>query len=157
MYRYVIPPRAVPRSDRRYCEVLAQAVFQAGFSWQVVRAKWPDFCRAFRNFEIEKVATFTPRDVERILSDPGVVRNRQKVAATIENARVLRGLARRHGSVRRYVATLRPLSYADKVQVLSRTFRFLGPTGVYFFLWCVGEDVPEWEDRVPSPNQESDR
>jgi DNA-3-methyladenine glycosylase I len=149
MYRYIIPPRAVPRSDRRYMEILAQAVFQAGFSWEVVRSKWPGVRRAFRNFDLDAVARLGPGDAARILSDPGVVRNRRKVAATIENARILRALARRHGSVRAYVASLRPLPYGEKVGVLSRTFRFLGPTGVYFFLWCAGEDVPEWEERVP--------
>ncbi len=139
----------MPRSDRRYFELLTQAVFQAGFSWQVVRAKWPSIRRAFRGFDIDAVARFTVRDTARILSDPGIVRNRHKVAATVENARILRALARRHGSVRAYVASLRSLSYGEKVGILSRTFRFLGPTGVYVFLWCAGEDVPRWEERVP--------
>lgn len=149
MYRYVIPPRSAPRTDRRYLEILSQAVFQAGFSWEVVRAKWPDIRRAFRHFEVGAVARFTPRDVRRMLDDPALVRNRRKIEATIENARVLRALARRHGSARAYFASLRPLPYAEKVRTLSRTFRFLGPTGVYFLLWCAGEDVPRWKERVP--------
>ncbi|GBD29867.1 DNA-3-methyladenine glycosylase 1 [bacterium HR32] len=147
---YVIPHRAVPRTDDRYLEVLAQSVFQAGFSWEVVRRKWPTTRRAFRNFRIDAVARFGWHDVQRLLADPGVVRNRRKLQAVIENARVLQEIRRQHGSVRSYVqGYLRPKPYAEKVRILSRTFRFLGPTGIFHFLWCVGEQVPAWEHRDP--------
>lgn len=151
MYRYVIPPRSVPRTDDRYLEVLAQAVFQAGFSWEVVRRKWPATRRAFRQFRIRAVARFGWRDVQRLLQDPGVVRNRRKIQAVIENARILQQIQREHGSVRRWVqGVLRPKPYAEKVRILTRTFRYVGPTGVFHFLWCVGESVPAWEERDPS-------
>lgn len=149
MHRHEIPPRSVPRADSRYLEVLTQTVFQAGFSWQVVRAKWPAFRRAFREFDVAAVARFGLRDIDRMMQDRDLVRNRRKLEAAVENARILAELQREHGSVRRWVRSLRLLSYAEKVAVLSRTFRFLGPTGVFFFLWCVGEDVPRWEERVP--------
>ncbi len=154
MPRHEIPPRAIPRNDNRYFEVLTQAVFQAGFSWAVVRAKWPNFRKAFRNFDVAAVARFGGRDLARLLADPGLVRNRKKLEAALENARVLRDLQRQHGSVKRWVRSLRPLPYAERVEALSREFRFLGPTGVYFFLWCVGEDVPRWEERAPKAQAE---
>ncbi|MDR5684231.1 MAG: DNA-3-methyladenine glycosylase I [Armatimonadota bacterium] len=149
MYRYVIPPRAVPRADDRYFEVLSQSVFQAGFSWEVVRRKWPAMRRAFAGFDVDAVARFRTRDVERLMRNAAVVRNRRKIEAVIENARILQEIRREHGSVRRYIRTL-PRSYAQRVQILSRTFRFLGPTGVFHFLWCVGEPVPSWRDRDPT-------
>ncbi len=123
MYRHVIPPRAIPRTDEKYFEVLTQAVFQAGFSWQVVRAKWPHFSTAFKGFKIPTVARFGYRDIQRLLANPRLIRNARKIQATMDNAQTL--------------------------EDLSRRFRYLGPTGVFFFLWCVGEDVPEWKDRRP--------
>ena len=148
MRPHEIPPRAVATTDERYFEILTQAVFQAGFSWQVVRSKWPHFRKAFKEFHIPAVAGFARRDVDRLLNDPGLVRNAKKIQATIENARMLQTLAREHGSVRNYVKSLRKLTYAQKVKELSR-FHFLGPTGVFFFLWCIGEEVPRWHDRDP--------
>lgn len=149
MHRYVIPPRAVPRNDDRYFEVLSQSVFQAGFRWEVVRQKWPAIRRAFANFGIDAVAGLRLRDVERLMRNSQIVRNRRKIEAVIENARILQEIRREHGSVKRYIRSL-PKSYAQRVRILSRTFRFLGPTGVFHFLWCVGEEVPSWHDRDPS-------
>jgi DNA-3-methyladenine glycosylase I len=146
---HAIPPRAVPKTDETYFEVLTQAVFQAGFSWEVVRTKWPHVRKAFKAFNIPAVARFDIRDVDRLLKDPGLVRNRKKIQATIENARTLQALVREQGSVKQYAKSLRKYSYAQKVRELSSRFRYLGPTGVFFFLWCVGEDVPRWQERDP--------
>lgn len=149
MRQHEIPPRAVPQRDDTYLEILTQAVFQAGFSWQVVRAKWPHFRQVFKGFRIVAVARFTPRDVERLVKDPGLIRNARKIRATVDNARMLAALAREHGSVKAYIKSLRRLPYRERVRGLSRRFAFLGPTGVYFFLWSVGEEVPRWQDRDP--------
>jgi DNA-3-methyladenine glycosylase I len=148
MYKHVIPPRAVPRNDDRYFEVLSQSVFQAGFSWEVVRRKWPAIRRAFARFDIDAVARLRLRDVERLMRNAEIIRNRRKVEAVIENARILQEIRREHGSAKRYIRSL-PKPYAQRVMILSRTFRFLGPTGVFHFLWCVGEEVPSWHDRDP--------
>ena len=69
-----IPPRRVPADDNGYLEILAKSIFQAGFSWQVIRQKWPDFRRAFDGFDIETVAAYGEPDLDRLLSDERIVR-----------------------------------------------------------------------------------
>lgn len=147
MYTYRIPPRRRPKDDHGYFEVLAQSVFQAGFSWEVVRRKWPNFRKAFANFQVAKVARMTPRDVTRLMGDPGIIRNGEKITAVIENARIAERLRREQGSFKKFIASFRQRPYADRRAILAKTFRWVGPTGAYHFFWCVGEDVPEWEDR----------
>ena len=88
--RYIIPPRQKPDTDSGYFAVLAQATFQAGFSWEVVRNKWPSFVKAFDGFDIDKVARYGPDDIDRLLADKGIVRNGRKIEAVIHNASVMR-------------------------------------------------------------------
>ena len=114
-----------------------------------MHAKWPHFRHVFKGFRIAAVAGFTPRDLERLAKDPGLIRNARKLRATVENARTLAALAKERGSVKAYIKSLRKLPYRERVKELSRQFAFLGPTGVYFFLWSVGEEVPRWQDRDP--------
>lgn len=144
---YEIPPRRIPGSDSGYLEILTKAIFQAGFSWGVIRDKWPNFCRAFDGFDVETVANYGARDVDRLLSDPGIVRNGRKVEATIQNARIMRGLIAEYGSIYNYLRSLDGLSYAERRRRLTRRFHHLGPTGAFVFLYTVGEDVPDWEQR----------
>ena len=142
-----IPPRVRPRSDDGYFEEMTRAVFQAGFSWAVIRDKWPNFQQAFHGFSVDTVADYNDDDLERLLSDSGIVRNGRKVVATMVNARTIQGLAQEHGSFHGYLRSLDGLSYAQKRKELTRRFSHLGPTGVFVFLWPVDEPVPEWEER----------
>lgn len=147
MYSYHIPLRRRPKSDDGYLEVLAQSVFQAGFSWEVVRRKWPNFRKAFHNFKIGRVARMTPRDVARLMRDQGIIRNSAKIMAVIENARIIRELRREHGTFGDFIRSIRKQPYARRRAVLAKTFHWIGPTGAYHFFWCVGESVPEWGER----------
>jgi DNA-3-methyladenine glycosylase I len=144
---YEIPPRKRPPDDNGYFEQLTQAVFQAGFSWRVIRDKWPNFRKAFDHFDIVTVAGYAEPDVSRLVSDKGIVRNRRKIAATVQNARMMWDLIQEHGSFYAYLRSLDGLDYAGRRKELSDRFRNLGPTGVFTFLWCVDEEVPSWEDR----------
>ncbi|MFQ6615306.1 MAG: DNA-3-methyladenine glycosylase I [Fidelibacterota bacterium] len=143
---YEIPPKKTPRSDDEYLEQMTKAIFQAGFSWAVIRNKWDDFRKAFDGFDIEKVAGYSLADLGRLASDPSIVRNRQKIAATVENARVMKQLVEDFGSFKTYLDSLKG-DYYHKADVLTRTFHHLGRTGVFVFLYCVNEEVPRWEDR----------
>lgn len=145
--KHIIPPRIKPDDDDGYFEKLTEAVFQAGFSWQVVRDKWPNFRRAFDGFDVDAVARYDARDIERLVSDPGIVRNGQKIEATIYNARVMRDLAADHGSFHAYLRSLDGLPYPARSKALAMQFKWLGRTGVFVFLFMVDEDVPAWEDR----------
>lgn len=147
MPSYEIPPRQKPANDDGYFEQLTKAVFQAGFSWQVVNNKWPNFQRAFDNFDIDKVALYDDRDVDRLLGDEGIVRNGRKIAATIENAREFQRIIAEHGSFHSYLRSMDEWSYPERRKELAKRFRNFGPTGVFTFLHCVDEEVPAWEDR----------
>jgi 3-methyladenine DNA glycosylase Tag len=144
---YEIPPRKKPADDNGYFAELTRAIFQAGFSWRVVRDKWPNFLAAFDGFDVAMVAGYGEPDVERLATDQGIVRNRRKIEGTIHNARVMWDLIREHGSFHTYLRSLDALDYTARRKELSLQFQNLGPTGVFTFLWCVDEEVPAWEDR----------
>jgi len=144
---FEIPPRQKPSDDNGYLEHMTKAVFQAGFSWQVVNSKWPEFKVAFDGFDIEAVATYDERDLDRLLDNAGIVRNGRKISATIENARELQAVVTEHGSVHAYLRSMDEWTYAQKRKELSQRFKGLGPTSVFTFLWYVDEEVPPWEDR----------
>jgi DNA-3-methyladenine glycosylase I len=145
---YEIPPQRKPENDNGYLEELTRAVFQVGFSWRVIRDKWPEFKRAFEGFDIATVAGYGEPDLERLLVDKGIVRNRRKIEATIQNARTMWDLIQEHGSFHTYLRSLDRLDYAGRRAELCRRFKNVGPTAVFVFLWCVDEEVPEWEERA---------
>jgi len=144
---YEIPARERPTSDRGYLEQLTKAIFQAGFSWKVIRDKWSGFQSAFANFTVATVARYDVHDIDRLLADRAIVRNGRKIEATIHNAGVMQQLISEHGIFFNYLRSLDGLDYAERRRELSDRFRQLGPTSVFVFLWCVDESVPSWEDR----------
>ena len=145
---YEIPPQQVPTNDAGYLGMMTKAIFQAGFRWQVIRDKWPNFQRAFDNFDVETVARYDDRDVERLLGDAGIVRNGRKIEATIHNAHVMRDLISEHGSFSAFLRSLDGKDYRERRKTLNRLFKNLGPTSIFVFLWTVGEKVPPWEERA---------
>lgn len=145
MPTYEVPPRAVPIDDAGYFAKLTQAVFQAGFSWQVIRQKWPAFEQAFSGFDIDAVAGFDNEDVERLLEDKGIVRNGRKIEATIANARTAQALVETYGSMHSYLRSMDGQDYDSRAKSFSKQFKFMGPMGAYFFFYSVGEDVPPYE------------
>ncbi|MEZ4520066.1 MAG: DNA-3-methyladenine glycosylase I [Thermomicrobiales bacterium] len=142
------PTRIDARSAGDYLEVMTRAVFQGGISWNVVAAKWPGIRAAFHGFDAERVADMVEPEIDRIASNPDVIRNRRKIEATVSNAAGLIEIEREFGSVGAYLATLP--DFDAKVKALRKRFKFLGETGCYYFLYVVGEDVPphdEWRRR----------
>ena len=147
MYDFVVPPRKKPETDDGYFEILCQSVFQAGFSWKVVRSKWPNFQKAFVNFTIQKVAAFKTQDVTRLTKDAGIIRNTQKIMAVIENAHVVLKIQEEYGSFKKFIIALRKFPYAERKKILCNIFSWIGPTGAFHFFWSIGEEVPKWEER----------
>ncbi len=147
MPELIIPPREVPQSDDGYLEQMTKAIFQAGFSWKVVDRKWPAFQKALCGFSIEKVAALSPEDVDLLLQDESIVRNRRKLEAAVWNARKILALRADFGSMHGFLRSLDGQPYPEVSRTLQATFEHLGRTGAYVFLWSVGEDVPEWEHR----------
>lgn len=125
-------------------ERLSLEVFQAGLSWRTVLAKRDGFRRAFQDFEPKVIAAYTPKDVTRILRDPGIVRNRAKVLATIENAKTTLQLDAEHGSFANWI-NAQPDDLAAQQRSYRQTFQFAGPQVVEAFLQSVG--------RIPPPHE----
>jgi DNA-3-methyladenine glycosylase I len=133
-------------------EALTLGVFEAGLSWSIVFGKRDAFRRAFHGFDIAQVAAMTERDVDRLVQDPSIIRNRAKIQATVANARAMRSaspslaaLARSYESTRkrapRSIAALptsTPQAGAFAKQLKSQGYRFVGPTSVYAFMQNVG-------------------
>jgi DNA-3-methyladenine glycosylase I len=139
------PKKIRPKSLADYLEVLTQAVFQSGMSWQVVKSKWPGFRTAFFEFDPRKVADLTPKQIDRITQDPGVIRNTKKILATVDNADTLLSLDREYGSFKKYLRSHG--GFEETAADLKRQFSFIGDFGAYYFLYVVGEKVPphdEW-------------
>lgn len=145
--------------DRRLFEKLCLEAFQAGLSWRTILHKREAFREAFHGFHPERVAAFGDADVERLLDDAGIVRNRAKIEATIANAPVALAIAEKAGSFAAYVwrfepeaavrpgrvteefvrtTTASPTAAALAGDLRSRGWRFLGPTTAYAFMQAVG-------------------
>jgi DNA-3-methyladenine glycosylase I len=141
------PPRGVPTDDNGYFELITKAVFLAGFRWAVVEGKWPNFRRAFDEFQIDKVADYSQEDVERLLADAGLVRNGRKIEGTVLNAQALQDIIAEHGSVKTWLDATADLPWPARKKAVSEPFAHFGDFGAYFFLWSVGEAVPPHEQR----------
>jgi DNA-3-methyladenine glycosylase I len=142
------PTKIRPKSLADYFEVMTKAVFQSGMSWNVIEGKWDGFREALQGFDPSAVARFTPDDVDRLLQDTRIVRNRRKVEATVDNALEMEALDREYDGFRKYLRSHG--SFDETVADLKRHFRFLGDTGAYYFLHVVGEKVPSHEDWMAS-------
>jgi DNA-3-methyladenine glycosylase I len=138
--------------DVRLFEKLSLEGFQSGLSWLTILRKRENFRHAFKGFEIEKVARFRPKDVELLLSDSGIVRNRAKIEATINNARRCVDLVEERGSFAAYVWGFEPepagraptlASTSEEATAFSKDLRrrgwkFVGPTTAYAFMQAMG-------------------
>jgi DNA-3-methyladenine glycosylase I len=119
-------------------ERLLLEINQAGLSWLTVLKKRPAFRAAFAEFSVDRVAAFGDADVARLLGDPGIIRNRLKIAAVIDNARRIQDLRRSHGSFAAWLAAHHPQSKEAWVKLFGRTFRFTGGEIVGEFLLSLG-------------------
>lgn len=145
------------RGDRAIFEKLSLEGFQAGLSWITILRRRPAFRAAFAGFDIDAVAEFGAADVERLLADPGIIRNRAKIEATIQNARVTRDLVADHpGALEELVWSFAPSSPRPRPRELAdipaitpestalsrelrrRGYRFVGPTTMYALMQSGG-------------------
>lgn len=139
--------------DHRLFEKLCLEGFQSGLSWRTILEKRENFRAAFQHFDPVKVAAFTETDIARLLQDAGIIRHRGKIAAAVNNARRMRELLDREGSLAAFVwryqpaaprsAAAPPLSQSPESTALSRELKkrgwqFVGPTTVYSFMQAMG-------------------
>jgi len=143
------------RDERGLFERMSLEAFQSGLSWITILRKREAFRAAFAGFDPDAVARFGPGDVERLLSDPGIVRNRAKIEATIANARATVALREDGTSLPEVIAAHRPAqrpaprtladvpsqtpeTIALARELKRRGFRFVGPTTLYALMQAVG-------------------
>jgi len=145
------------RDDRRHFEFLVLDAFQAGLSWAIILRKREGFRAAFAGFDPERVARFGDTDVARLRADAGIVRNRQKIEATIRNAAAFLDVREAHGSFdafiwgfvdgrtrqNRWTRTSDVPAKTDESEAMSRAlvehgFSFVGPTICYAYMQAAG-------------------
>ena len=143
--------------DRKIFEFLVLEAFQAGLSWRIILYKRENFKKAFKNFDYRKVARFTARDRARLVRDAGIVRNKAKIAATVQNAKLFMEVQKEFGTFSKYMwqwvkghpIRHRLKTIKDYPVVISETeawakdlkkrgFKFLGPTVLYAHMQAVG-------------------
>ena len=144
--------------DRKMFEMLVLEGFQAGLSWIIILRKRDNFRKAFKNFNVRKVARFGKADVTRLMNDAGIIRNRLKIEATITNARCFLEVQKAYGSFDRYIwrftgnRTVRnpngltrktikatsPESDALSKDLKQRGFKFVGSTVCYAHMQATG-------------------
>ena len=145
------------RDDRRLFEALVLDGAQAGLSWITILKKRENYRRAFDNFDAEKMARYDSAKIDALLADPGIIRNRLKLASAVGNARAFLALQSKFGSFSEYlwsfvggrqvknawrraaqIPTVTTESEAMSRDLKSRGFRFVGPTICYAFMQAVG-------------------
>jgi DNA-3-methyladenine glycosylase I len=126
-----------------YLDALARVMFQTGISWRVVEAKWPGTREAFDGFDPEAVAAYDASDIDRLMGDTRVIRNRKKLEAVVTNARRMQAVASESGGFDRYLDSLG--DFEATKDALHKQFAFIGDAGAWYFLWSVGRRVPVHE------------
>ena len=133
-------------------EALTLGVFQAGLSWEIVFRKRDAFRKAFRGFDVAKVAKMTARDISRLVEDASIIRNHAKIEATVNNARAMLSaspslveLAKTYEIDRKHpprslaeIPTSTPEAESFAKQLKSQGYHFVGPTSVYAFMQNIG-------------------
>ena len=125
-------------SDDQLFGRLVLEINQAGLSWTTILKKRENFHKAYHNFNIAKVARYGEKDRARLLADACIIRNRLKVDAAIENAKVILALQKEHGSFKNWLEKLYPLTKEEWVKLFKKTFRFTGGEIVGEFLMSTG-------------------
>jgi len=117
---------------------LVMEINQAGLSWETILKKEVSFRKAYDNFDIKKVANYSEKDRERLLSDAGIIRNKLKVNATIENAKTIIELQKEFGSFEKWLEHHHPKTKEEWVKIFKKTFKFTGGEIVNEFLMSIG-------------------
>ena len=137
MYRDRRPP-----NDDAYFENMTRVIFLAGLSWKMIDKKWPNFKEAFKNFSIDAVAKFSEQNLQHLIGDARIVRNRAKIIATINNAKQFENIKKEYGSFQHYLDSLdKSGNYALVIKELGKKFSRIGPSSARIFLYSVGENI----------------
>ncbi len=124
--------------DNELFERLVLEINQAGLSWTTILYKQQNFKKAYKNFDIKKVAAFKEEDFERLMNDAGIIRNRLKINAAIENAKTILKIKKEFGSFKKWLDHHHPKTKHEWVKLFKQTFKFTGGEIVNEFLMSTG-------------------
>ena len=127
----------IESDDELFCRLVLE-INQAGLSWTTILHKEKNFRKAYSNFNIKRIAAYKDADVERLLNDAGIIRNKLKVFATIHNANEILQLQKTHGSFKNWLNAHHPLIKDEWVKLFKARFRFTGGEIVNEFLMSTG-------------------
>ena len=142
----------IPNFDDKYLfEMLILEAFQAGLSWECVLNKRDAFRKAFDNFDIDKICNYDEKKIEELLIDKGIIRNKLKIKASINNAKIFREIQKAYGSFYKYLRTFTKdkivyeigkttskLSDEISKDLQKRGMKFVGSTIIYSYLQAIG-------------------
>lgn len=127
----------IHNDNELFCRLVLE-INQAGLSWETILKKEAAFRKAYDNFDPETIAAYSERDLERLMADPGIIRNRLKINAAIENAKTILRLQTEYGSFKNWLEFHHPKPIAEWVKLFKKTFRFTGGEIVNEFLMSIG-------------------
>jgi DNA-3-methyladenine glycosylase I len=124
--------------DNELFERFVFEINQAGLSWDLILKKQETFRQAYHRFDIEIVANYDQVEIERLLNDTGVIRNKLKINAAIHNAKEIQKLQKEHGSFKNWIDHHHPKTKEEWVKIFKKTFKFTGGEIVNEFLMSTG-------------------
>jgi DNA-3-methyladenine glycosylase I len=124
--------------DNQLFERLCLEINQAGLNWSIILSKKDNFHKAFHKFNIKKVASYKKQDIDRLLSDPGIIRNQLKITSVIENANRILSIQKETGSFEKWLINNHPRSVDEWVKLFKKQFKFTGGEIVNEFLMSIG-------------------
>lgn len=125
-------------NDNELFARLILEINQAGLSWETILKKEEHFRKAYNNFNIEKVAKYTEKDRKRLMNDVGIIRNRLKINAAIENAKTFLEIQKEHRSFAKWLESHHPKTKEEWVKLFKKHFKFTGGEIVNEFLMSIG-------------------
>ena len=144
----------IETDDELFCRLILE-INQAGLSWETILNKQENFRKAYHNFNIKKVAAYKEKDITRLLNDAGIIRNKLKVNAAIENAKAIIAIQKEFGSFKNWLSHHHPKTKEEWMKVFKQTFKFTGGEIVNEFLMSAGylpgahdEDCPVYKKVV---------
>lgn len=120
-----------------FCRLVLE-INQAGLSWETILKKEENFRKAYKNFNLKKVAQFSAVDRKRLMADSGIIRNHLKINAAIENARTILKIQQEFGSFEQWLTSHHPMAKPDWTDLFKKTFKFTGGEIVNEFLMSIG-------------------
>ena len=127
----------IEEDDELFCRLILE-INQAGLSWTTILKKQEGFRKAYHNFNLKKVATYSQQDFERLMNDAGIIRNRLKINAAIQNAKTILQLKKEHKSFKNWIDLHHPKTREEWTKLFKKTFKFTGGEIVNEFLMSTG-------------------